>query len=98
MASAMEKKAETLQSDSGLFHLTGSGWVRKDAAPYPEDRAETWQYEMERPHPDTKQIVHLTRIWISPSLPDEQIQILRKRYGGALAPTADRHVILDCHV
>ncbi len=98
MSNAMQKTIELPQTDSGLFHLTANGWVRKDFAPYPPDRAESWQYEMERPYPDAKEIVHLTRIWISPDMPDSQLQELRKRYGGAVMPTADRHVILDCYV
>jgi hypothetical protein len=85
-----------VRSDSGLFHLTARGWIRKDFAPYPPDRVETWKYDMEQPHPDTKELAHLTRIWVSAEIPNAQLEDLRRRFGDALTPTADRHLTLDC--
>jgi hypothetical protein len=95
---ALTEEKTAMQNDNGLFHLTAGGWIRGDFAPYPRNRVETWKYEMERPYPDAKEIVHLTRIWISPDVPESRLQELRKRYGDALVPTADRHVTLDCKV
>jgi hypothetical protein len=94
----IKEDPKTTSNDSGLFHLTAKGWVRKDFAPYPQDRVETWRYDMERPHPDAKEQAHLTRIWVSADVSDTQLQDFRKRFGDALTPTADRHLILDCRV
>ena len=53
------------KSEQGYFHLTPTGWVRQDQVPFPQDRCETWLYEMEWPQEDAKERVTLTRIWRS---------------------------------
>lgn len=99
MINALAKEnSDAVETDSGFFHLTPQGWIRKDFAPYPPDRVETWQYDMERPNPDDKQRAHLTRIWLSTQLPDSQMNALRARFGDALLPMADRHLTIDCRV
>ena len=98
MIEMAKENAATVSNDSGFFHLTAGGWVRKDFEPFPKDRVETWEYHMERPHHDTKERAHLTRIWISAVTPNAQLQDLRKRFGDALTPSADRHLTMDCRV
>ena len=82
------------RSESGYFHLTPTGWVRRDLAPFPPDRCETWLYEMEWPHEDAKEQVTLTKVWASPMASDD----LRARFGEAVAPSPSRNVTLECRV
>jgi hypothetical protein len=86
------------ESESGYFHLTPNGWTRKDNGPPPPDRLETWKYQLERPAPDAKDEVTLTRIWISKDVTDAQSITLHTRHGEAVESTRERNVILDCHV
>jgi len=97
MRKAISNDPEVCEQDAGLFHLTEHGWVRKDTTPFPKDRLETWQYDMERPHPDTKERVHLTRIWFDSKSAPSDLDALRARHGDAIVPSADRHITIDCH-
>lgn len=84
-------------SDEGYLHLTDKGWVRCDSEPFPDDRLETWHYETNTPSPAHKELVHLTRIWKS-ARPDAEIAVIRHRYGDAVEPSAERHIVVDCHL
>ena len=93
----MNLKPEAVAAPSrveGYLHLTPTGWVRRDAAPYPKDRVETWRYEAERPSDDAKERVRLTRIWHDASDAGARLHL---RYGEAVTPSADRNVLLCCH-
>jgi hypothetical protein len=91
-----KEEARFPRQDGGYFHLTPKGWVRKDRAPFPEDRCETWLYEMEWPSEDAKEQVILTKIWASPNSP--AIERLRAQFGNPLAPSRTRNVKLECRV
>jgi hypothetical protein len=82
------------EADSGYFHLTDDGWIRKDHHPFPSDRLETWSYEMESGSDVDKEIVHLTRVWSANE--QKHADLLRERYGDAITPSHERHIILDC--
>jgi hypothetical protein len=82
--------------DLGLYHLTSTGWVRKDSEPFPPNRYETWLYEEERPASDAKDRIHLTRVWRKPGAATVELEKLHTRFGEAILPDADRHLILDC--
>lgn len=84
--------------DGGYFHLTPKGWVRKDVAPFPKDRCETWAYEMEWPAEDAKEQVILTKIWVSPNSSSPAIEKLRAQFGNPFAPSRTRNVKLECRV
>jgi hypothetical protein len=86
------------ESDNGYFHLTPTGWTRKDSEPPPADRLETWRYRLERPARDAKDEVTLTRVWISKNVTDAQSIALHTHHGEAVEPTRERNVVLDCHV
>jgi len=86
------------EKETGYFHLTPTGWTRKDDEPPPSDRLETWTYELERPSVDAKDEVTLTRSWKSKDVTDDQSIALHQRHGEAVEPTRERNVILDCHV
>jgi hypothetical protein len=83
------------RSESGYFHLTPKGWVRKDNAPFPQGRCETWLYEMEWPHEDAKEQVTLTKVWASDSASNDG---LRARFGDAVPPTPERNVKLESRI
>jgi hypothetical protein len=59
----MNKTQTTLsgfpKNDFGYFHLTTKGWIRKDSEPFPDDRVETWSYDMEWPTGADKEQVRL---------------------------------------
>ena len=95
MAMAQPMTKAFPKADSGYFHLTEDGWVRKDDHPFPDNRLETWRYEMECGSDADKENVHLTRIW-SGTAPDRANR-LRQRYGEAIAPSHERHIIVDCN-
>jgi len=80
-----------------LFHLTPAGWTRKDHAPYPGDRVETWACETEQPSPDAKEHVRLTRLWIAPGANESDCALLHRRFGEAIVPAHDRLITLACH-
>jgi hypothetical protein len=86
------------RNDAGYFHLTDKGWVRCDNLPYPADRIETWKYEEDRPASDAKEQVRLTRIWCAPHMTEAERGTIRARFGNAVSPNEDRHLILDCLV
>lgn len=86
------------RSDEGFFHLTPTGWVRKDHGLVPEERVETWLYRMERPSPSAKARVRLTRIWTSQDIDEHSRDALRARFGDAVTPNADQNVLLTCDV
>jgi len=90
--------SEYPKSDSGLFHLTPQGWVRRDQRPYPADRVETWSYEMECPAEDAKEQVCLTRIWTNLEITPQDHDVIRARFGEPLCPTVERNVVLECRV
>ena len=96
MNAAQSTEAESIETDTGYFHLSETGWIRQDHAPFPNGRLETWQYDMERPAADAKQQVKLTRVWIAPGLTDERSAALYKQFGDAVTPNHDRHVVIDC--
>ncbi|HWA31105.1 MAG TPA: hypothetical protein VG867_08400 [Rhizomicrobium sp.] len=83
-------------TDSGFFHLTAHGWLRQDKHPFPKDRIETWEYEMERPAEDAKEQVRLARIWTSAGMPAARRDEIYAKFGDAVAATPERHVTLDC--
>ena len=85
-------------SENGYFHLTPTGWIRKDSEPPPLDRQETWKYELERPSSNAKDEVTLTRIWISKDVTNVLSNALHSQHGEAVEPTIERNVTLDCHV
>jgi hypothetical protein len=84
--------------EDGYFHLTPSGWLRKDSEPFPPYRLETWKYQLERPAQDAKDEVTLTRVWISKDVTDAQSVVLHVRHGEAVQAMLNRNVVLDCHV
>jgi hypothetical protein len=84
--------------DRGYFHLTPRGWERKDSAPFPEDRLETWYYEMERSAEDSKEQVTLARSWTSPDVTPAKKSALLAAFGQAVEPTSFRNVTLKCYV
>jgi hypothetical protein len=86
------------KDDFGYFHLTERGWIRRDALPFPSDRVETWRYEEERPASDAKDRIRLTRIWSDHTVTDYRRNELRIKFGNAIAPTEDRHLVIDCLV
>ena len=90
--------AKSPPGESGYFHLTPAGWMRKDSEPPPADRLETWKYELERPSRYAKDEVTLTRIWKSGDLTEGQLAALHARHGEAVEATQERNVVLDCHV
>ena len=83
------------KSESGYFHLTPDGWMRKDDKPFPENRLETWRYDMECATDADKEQVHLARVWVSDT-PSAQLDATRKRFGDAIPPAHDRHIVIDC--
>lgn len=86
------------KNESGYYHLTPKGWVRRDLVPFPDDRCETWLYEMEWPQEDAKQRVTLTKIWVSPRSDRIANDDLRAYFGEPIAPSPSRNVTLECRV
>jgi hypothetical protein len=84
--------------ETGFYHLTPKGWLRQDHMPVPEDRVETWSYEMVCPADDARDEVYLRRIWASPSTTSEVRDALRAKFGDPLSPTTTRNVTLECMV
>ena len=83
-----KEEAQFPRCDSGYFHLTPKGWVRKDIAPFPEDRCETWLYEMEWPAEDAKEQVILTKIWVSPNFLPRQLKSFGRNSATPSRPAA----------
>ena len=86
------------RSDKGFFHLTPNGWRREDHHPFPEDRMETWSYEMECPAEDSKERVFLTRTWMQPGMDSQGRSAFHVLFCEPLQPTIARNVTLQCHV
>jgi hypothetical protein len=82
--------------DEGYFHLTPHGWVRQDNQPFPDDRVETWRYEMDCPAEDAKDQVCLTRVWFAPGTVEKARDALRSSFGQPLMATPERNVTLEC--
>lgn len=68
-------------SDSGYMHLTRNGWRRKDEEPWPEDRVETYSYEMHQSSGWSKEKITLTLIWSDPTLTDAERDALYLKAG-----------------
>ena len=85
-------------TDKGYFHLTPHGWVRQDNPAYPDDRVETWLYELECPAEDAKDRVYLSRVWLSPCTTEYARNELRARFGQPMMATPERNVTLECLV
>ncbi len=84
--------------EHGFYHLRSDGWCRKDHMPFPEDRLETWAYEMEQPAEDAKEHINLTRTWTKPGMSAEGLGAFHVCFGEALLPTVSRNVTLECEV
>ena len=84
--------------ERGFYHLRSDGWCRKDQMPFPEDRLETWAYEMEQPTDDAKERISMTRTWKRPGISSERLKGLHACFGEALLPTVSRNVTLECEV
>jgi hypothetical protein len=84
--------------DKGYFHLTPTGWVRRDQHPFPDERVETWRYEMEQLESDEKECDRLTRVWIDARASNDMREKLRARFGEAVAPRKDRRLTIQCDV
>jgi len=90
--------SEYPKSDSGFFHLTPQGWVRRDNRPFPADRVETWSYEMECLAEDAKEQVCLTRIWENSRITPQDHDVIRARFSEPMLPTVERNVVLECRI
>lgn len=84
-------------TDNGFYHLTRQGWMRRDCAPFPADRLETWSYQSECPADDAKEQVSLTRIWQEPHQSAE-CEAVRGHFGLPVAPSTARNIMLGCDV
>lgn len=81
--------------DTGFYHLTNNGWVRKDQAPFPPARLETWSYQAEFPAEDAKERIYLTRVWKDEGAAGMR-EILHHRFGMPIVPQPDRNITLEC--
>jgi len=86
------------KTEHGFYHLLADGWRRKDQMPFPEDRLETWAYEMEQLAEDAKQRINLTRTWKRPGMSCDGLGAFHACFGEALNPTVSRNVTLECEV
>ena len=84
--------------DCGFYHLTPAGWVRRDAAPYPNDRVETWSYQAFHLSDDAKERICLTRIWMDNHLASDDREALRGRFGMPVELQTGRNITLQCDV
>jgi len=82
-------------NDRGFYHLTRQGWVRKDHAPFPHDRIETWSYDMECLADDAKERVCLRRTWKARDWDQQECQNLRTRFGTPVPLTTERNITLE---
>ena len=83
-------------ADEGFYHLTTTGWQRKDHRPFPAGRIETWRFESEKPANEVKEQVHLTRLWASTDLTPQQRDLFRVRFGYPVRAARGVHLIIDC--
>ena len=86
------------KTDHGFFHLTQEGWVRQDLQPFPSNRVETWQFEMDWPAEDAKERVCLTKVWGLPGAEPGTLKALHAHYGAPVPPTPERNVTLECNI
>ncbi|HET7085531.1 MAG TPA: hypothetical protein VFI23_12220 [Rhizomicrobium sp.] len=84
--------------ERGFYHLTPTGWVRKDAAPYPSGRVETWSYQVILLSDDAKERIWLTRIWKDNHVTDDDRDALRGYFGMPIEFQTGRHITLQCDV
>ncbi len=84
--------------ERGFYHLTAHGWQRQDVQPFPDDRLETWAYELARPTDDAKERVCLTRTWIRPGMSSDGMQAFHTLFGQPFLPSVDRNITLECQV
>lgn len=84
--------------DEGYYHLGPQGWSRKDQRPFPENRVETWRYEMEQPSALAKEQIHLTRVWIAKNASELTRNTLHFLFGEAVAPKTGRSILVQCRV
>jgi hypothetical protein len=82
-------------TDEGFYHLTSRGWERKDHAPFPDDRVETWAYQMECLAEDAKEHVCLKRMWKCQNWDQQEARILRARFGTPVPVTVERNITLE---
>jgi len=82
----------------GFYHLTSSGWVRRDESPFPDDRVETWSYQAIYLSDHAKERIWLTRIWKDDHLASGVRKALRGRFGFPVEIQTDRHITLQCEV
>lgn len=86
------------KTEHGYFHLTAHGWIRRDHEPFPNDRIETWAYQMTCPNTDAKEQVFLIRTWIKPGTTAKRRAEYHAQFGEPLMASPERNVILECHV
>jgi len=86
------------KTERGFFHLSSDGWHRKDQMPFPDDRLETWAFEMEQPAEDAKERINLTRTWKRPGMSREGLEAFHACFGEPMLPTESRNVTLKCEV
>ena len=84
--------------ERGFYHLTPAGWVRKDAAPYPDNRVETWSYQAICVSDDAKECIWLTRIWKDDHLANNDRDAMRSRFGMPVELQTGRNITLQCEV
>ena len=84
--------------ERGFYHLTQSGWMRRDDSPFPKDRVETWSYQAIHLSDDAKERIWLTRIWKDTHLSSDDRKALRGRFGIPIELQTDRNITLQCEV
>jgi hypothetical protein len=85
-------------TDEGFYHLTKSGWIRKDRSPFPQDRLETWSYAMECLADDAKERVRLRRTWKCHDLGSQECEAVRAKFGTPVPLTVGRNIFLESDV
>lgn len=84
--------------DRGFYHLTNNGWVRRDAAPFPSNRVETWSYQAIHLSDDAKDRIWLTRVWKDNHLARDERKALRGQFGIPVEIQMDRNITIQCEV
>lgn len=85
-------------AECGMFHLTPAGWTRKDRAPFPDDRLESWYFEREQPAEDAKERVCFMRRWVHHDASQTTRDALHARFGMPYKPDPTRNLILECDI
>lgn len=96
MTASAKASANFPKAEEGYYHLTAAGWQRKDTAPFPADRIETWHFLSKIPSDAAKQQVHLERLWGSRDFPPQQCDQLRAHFGYPIQASHDIHLTIDC--